>query len=339
MTAMMAYLRPLARRALATTAVLSFIFVGLSLFITLAAGTLQMDGGYPDGPGYLAFSSLSVVRFKGLFVHPNDNGSQSYQITLHWFLNAFGWEWPWTSWDRSCGIVTSINGVEPGPALTLPGDLVTAARRLRFPEEEYWCFNTDPSARGGICHSQFFDAWYEAKPPTTSFSTVVPLLGFYFAGIIVLSAGVIEVMVRWTPNLLKCQCPGFISKRGLCPCLKDGEEMTAGVRYRHRVWNLVLLAMAYGFSSLALLRKGLQVKAYVDEVDTKVGGMNAQIGHGFLWMSGATLIAVLVSIACLTMRARIEPTKSWMAEQGISGDAVSLDQPKDGQSEDVDAPL
>lgn len=334
----MSCLRPLARGTLAATAILCLIFTGLSIFCTLAAGTLQMDGDYPTGPGYLLLSSLSVVRFKGIFSHPN-NDTGSYEITLHWFLNAFGWEWPYAAWERSCGIVNNINGFLPGPALTLPGDLIAIARRLKFPEEEYWCLGSDSSHSGGVCHNHFFDAWYSTNLPSTSFGTAIPLFGYYFAGIMVLTTAITELIVRCSPRLAKCYCPSFISRRGLCPCLKDDEEATPAVRNRFRVWNLGVLAMAYAFSCLTLLLRGLQLKTYLSKVDLKVEGMNAQLGEGFLWLSGATLIAVTLALGCLHLRGLIEPAKSWMKEQGISEDEVNLDQTRDGSKEDVDGPV
>lgn len=295
-----------------------------------------MDGQYPDGPAYLALSSLSVVRFKGIFIHPNDNGSASCEITLHWFLNAFGWEWPYTTWDRSCGIVHNIDGFLPGPALTLPGDLVTVARKLKFPEEDYWCFPIGSSSFGGICHNEFFGKWFEANLASDSFGTAMPLFGYYLAGLMVLCTAITEAIVRWRPELAKCYCPEFISKRGLCPCLKDDEEMTPAIRNRTRVWNLRVLAVAYAFSCLLLLRTGVQLQAYLNEADSRVGGMHARLGSGFLSLSSVTFAAILVAMGCLIVRGKIEPTQSWMKEQGVDGDdtLMNLDQQKDDPNAD-----
>lgn len=316
----------LARGSLAVIAASCLIFTGVSIFLTLLAGTLQLDGDYPDGPGRLLLSSLSIVRFRGLVTHPNTNGSPSYQVTLHWFMNAFGWEWPQGSWEQSCGIVHNINGFLPGPALTLPGDLTTVARGLGLPVEDYQCIEGDATLGlvGGICHNEFLSAWDEAQPPLTSVGTAIPLFSFYLASITILAIAVAEVLVRRDPSWAKCSCGDFISKRGLCPCLKDDEEMTPKVRNRIRLWYISFLAVVYVIAVESLLRRAMELASYLREVDSQVGNMEVELGSGFLTLAGLTALAIVTSMACLVLRGRISSSQSWMDEQGIKSNSAEL---------------
>lgn len=337
MAALSTGMRAFVRGVLLATAILCLVFTTASVLATMAAGTLQMDGGYPTGPGYLSLSSLSVVRFQGLI--PSDGtDSPGYQLTLYWFLNAFGWEWPNTEWEHSCGIVNNINGLAPGPALTLPEDLALVARGLRLPETDYACLD-EYHHRQGICYNDFLASWAEVNPPTTSFSTVVPLFGYYFASVLLMAIAISETLVRRFPNLAKCYCPEFISKRKWCSCLKEGEEMTAAVRNRLRVYNIGMLIAAYIFSFSMMMSKAFALLAYVKDVGTQVAGMDAQLGMGFVCLSAGTLVAMLVSMVCLLVRARIGEGKSWMEEQSVKLDATKDGEREHSRGEEADAPL
>jgi hypothetical protein len=317
------------RGTLAALAIVCVAFTTISILLTLAAGTMQLDGNYPTGPGRLWLSWLSVVRFQGL-VPLNTDSSSNYQVTFHWFLSAFGWEWPEAAWEQSCGIVHNIEGFMPGRALTLPTDLALAARKMRLPEYEYACLDPEFSHLAGFCHNDFLAAWYQARPALTSFSTVLPLLGYYFAIILVLSIAVAEVVMRFSPSLARCQCPALVRKRNLCPCLKEGEEMTAAVRNRMRIWNLSLLATVYVFSSAVLLAQGVSLTSYLNNVEAQAGRlqMHAGIGAEFLQLSAGTLAAILFSIVCLQLRVSVGPdaSLSWLRVQGEGqqGTAVKL---------------
>lgn len=331
MAALLPHIQPVVRGALAALSVICIIFTTLSIFLTLAAGTMQLDGDYPIGPGRLWLSWLSVVRFQGII--PPLSESSGYQVTLHWFLNAFGWEWPEAAWEQSCGIVHNIEGFIPGPGLTLPADLALAASRMRLPEYDYECLG---SHGAGFCHNEFLAAWDEANPPPTTFNTVVPLLGYYFAIVLLLSIVVADVVARITPSLARCGCPDFISKRGLCPCLKKGEEMSPTVRNRMRIWNLELLAIVYTFSTVTLLAKGVALTSYLNKVEAQIGTMQMHAGLGaeFLQLSCGTLAAILLAILCLKQREMMGQTASWMEEQGIRDGAA---RGQDEENSDDDA--
>lgn len=318
--------RTLMRWTLLTIAVVCVAFSGLSILATLAAGTLQMDGGYPDGPANLFMSSIAVVRFGGII--PSDSDSKGYELKLLWFLNAFGWEWPQTSWEKSCGIVRSINGFLPEDQLILPEDLGRAANRLRLPQEDYGCLDRY-THRAGICHNEFLAAWDAANPKDTTFSTVIPLFIYYLAVIFLITLALQEVAARWAPGLLKCYCPKFISQRNWCACLKEGEEATPERRSRLRIMGLWILAVTYTIGALMLGWQGLTLVQYVNQVDAQIGGMNARIGSGFIGLSVGTLIAVLLAILCLKLRNLIRKPSSWMEDQ-IGNEPIVLD------AEDID---
>lgn len=92
-------------------------FAFVSVLITLAAGTLQVDGEYENGgPGGLFLSAILVVQvshgnfdfpdanytadtitqFEGVVTSAKDGNPTGtpYLVNLHWFLNGFGWEYP-----------------------------------------------------------------------------------------------------------------------------------------------------------------------------------------------------------------------------------------------------
>ncbi|VUC25141.1 unnamed protein product [Clonostachys rosea] len=310
--------RKLTRHFLATIAVLCLVFTTASLLLTLEAGTLQLDGDYPTGPARLILSSLALVRFKGIVGEASD-----YRLTLLWFLNAFGWEWPSASWDLSCGIVHNINGLLPGDALTLPDDLGLAAARMQLPQEDWRCLSN--RVKGGFCHNPFLAAWDEEKLPPTSFSTAPALWLFYFTGSLLLAIVLQEIAIRWIPGLTECYCPNIVSRNGLCPCLKKDEKMTPDVRTRMRTWSLVLLAMSYTAASTLLTLKGLALVRFLKGLDSKIGEMDAQLGTTFIKLSASTLIAILLSVLCLRVRQYLEQNKSWMEQQGV--DATTLTEP------------
>ncbi|CAH0045380.1 unnamed protein product [Clonostachys solani] len=312
--------RKITRHALAAIAVLCLVFTSASLLLTLEAGTLQLDGDYPDGPARLILSSLALVRFGGIVGDPPD-----YQVTLLWFLNAFGWKWPSASWDLSCGIVHNIDGLLPGAALTLPDDLGEAAARMRLPKSDWQCLRNHRGAEGGICHNPFLAAWDAEKLSPTSFTTAPALWLFYFTGTVLFAILLQEIGIRWLPALTRCYCPGLVSRNGLCPCLKSDEKLTPDVRTRMRTWYLVLLAISYTAASTLLTLKGLALVRFLKGLDSRIGGMDAQLGTAYIKLSAFTLIAILLSVLCLRVRQYLEQNKSWMEQQGV--DATTLTEP------------
>ncbi|CAH0002438.1 unnamed protein product [Clonostachys byssicola] len=319
--------RKLTRHALAAVAVLCLVFTSASLLLTLEAGTLQLDGDYPTGPARLILSRLALVRFKGIIASGNDEDpSASYQVTLLWFLNAFGWEWPSASWDLSCGIVHNINGLLPGAALTLPADLGQTAARMQLPMSDWQCLSSNHANGGnGICHNPFLAAWDAEDLTPISFSTAPALWLFYFTGIVLFAILLQEIGIRWLPALISCYCPSFMSRNGLCPCLKTDEKLTPEVRTRMRTWYLVLLAISYTAASTVLTLKGLALVQFLRRMDSKIGGMDPQLGTTYIKLSAFTLIAILLSVLFLRVRRYLEQKKSWMEQQGV--DSTTLTEP------------
>jgi hypothetical protein len=285
-------MRLYARKFLAAIAVFCVVFVGISTFVTLQAGTMQLDGGE------LLFSSLSVVRFRGIEPSYDEKDAHRFQIALHWFVTAFGWEWPSAPrWEQSCGIVHNIEAMVVAKPLVLPGDLALTATRLRLPEHEYQCLDG-----GGICHNEFLWAWNEADVPTTSFSTLVPLVAYYLVCFNLLALLLQEVGIRWMPGLLRCHCPKAMSKRNICACLKEGESLTPEVRCRMRTWYLGLMAIAYGFAWWQMLATGLELVALLSGLERQISGMEPELGSGFIKLSGLTLFAIILAPVCLKTR-------------------------------------
>lgn len=315
--------RKITRHALAAVAVLCLLFTSASLLLTLEAGTLQLDGDYPTGPARLILSPLALVRFKGI-IAGGDGDDDSYQVTILWFLNAFGWEWPSASWDLSCGIVHNINGLLPGAALTLPLDLGQAAARMQLPQSDWQCLSNRADGNG-ICHNPFLAAWDAENLPPVSFSTTPALWLFYFTGTVLLAILLQEIGIRWLPVMTSCYCPNIVSRNGLCPCLKSDEKLTPDVRTRMRTWYLVLLAISYTAASTLLTLKGLALVQFLKGLDSKIGGMDPQLGTTYIKMSAFTLIAILLSVLCLRVRQYLEQNKSWMEQQGV--DATTLTEP------------
>lgn len=310
------------RACLLLTMLACVVLTLVSILLTLAAGTLQLDGEYATGgPGRLLLSSLSVVRFNG-FIPTADAGADAvedaaiYRVTLHWFLNAFGFEDPAAPWEKSTAIIHNVNGFLPGSALTLPGDLVATAIRLGLPKEDFMCLD-DYHHREGRCHNAFLAAWASGASSSATFDTSGPLFAYYFAAIIPLAILLQEFIMKRLPSLTQCYCPAFISRRRWCPCLKEGEEMTGPIRDRMRLWNLVVLAAAYPLAPLMLGANGVALVGYLDTADEKVGGMNAQLGLGFLYSSLATFLLILLAILCVKLRTWIGGTQSWLDEQCI----------------------
>ncbi|KAH7024471.1 uncharacterized protein B0I36DRAFT_331478 [Microdochium trichocladiopsis] len=175
-------MRSATRTLLAAVAVLCTLFTGLSLLATLMAGTLQMDGDYPDGVGYLVFPSLAPVHFYGILPSPeesdsgtviddsnninnnNDSGEPTspsavsapatttayYQIKISFFLNSLAFSWPASPrWSPSTGIIRNIDGLWSAAYAHFPSDLALVARRMGLPEDDYACLLA-PETRAGI---------------------------------------------------------------------------------------------------------------------------------------------------------------------------------------------
>ncbi|KXJ87313.1 hypothetical protein Micbo1qcDRAFT_167665, partial [Microdochium bolleyi] len=186
-----------ARHALAAAAVLCTLFVGCSVLATLAAGTMQMDGGYPDGAGYLLFSPLAPVHFYGILPSPEappllsammkssthdddkshgDVSSETrkrstadldpYDVKISLFLNALGYEWPRSpTWGRSTGIIRNTNGgvIPDLPSAEFPTDLASIARRMGLDKDSYACLlaaDSSSSQRLQPCSNTFLHAWW-----------------------------------------------------------------------------------------------------------------------------------------------------------------------------------
>jgi hypothetical protein len=285
-------MRLCARKFLAAVAICCVAFVSISTFVTLQAGTMQLDGGK------LLFSSLSVVRFRGIEPSPYSDDTHRFQITLHWFVTSFGWEWPSAHrWEQSCGIVHNIEAMVVAKPLVLPGDLALTAERLRLSEYEWPC-----REGGAVCYNEFLRAWDEADVPTTSFSTLVPLVAYYLVGFNLLALLLQEFGIRWMPGLLRCHCPKSISRRNICACLKEGESLTAEVRCRMRTWYLGLMAIAYGFAWWQMLATGLKLVAFLSRLERQIPGMEPELGSGFIKLSGLTLFAIILTPVCLKIR-------------------------------------
>uniref|UniRef100_A0A8H7NEQ0 Uncharacterized protein n=1 Tax=Bionectria ochroleuca TaxID=29856 RepID=A0A8H7NEQ0_BIOOC len=163
------------------------------------------------------------------------------------------------------------------------------------------------------------------EPPPVSFSTAPALWLFYFTGTVLFAILLQEIGIRWLPVMTSCYCPNIVSRNGLCPCLKSDEKLTPDVRTRMRTWYLVLLAISYTAASTLLTLKGLALVQFLKGLDSKIGGMNPQLGTTYIKMSAFTLIAILLSVLCLRVRQYLEQNKSWMEQQGV--DATTLTEP------------
>lgn len=212
-----------------------------------------------------------------------------------------------------------MNGLTPGGAITLPRDLVAVAQRLKLPATDYACLPTDRQTMTGWCDNAFFAAW-AASPlqrvaPMTSarFGTELPLWAYYFAVSALLAVLVQEAMFRWWPDALRCRCPRFM--RGWCPCLKEGEEVSAAVCDRIRLWMYGIVAFAYSAAPVSLGLRGLAILRHLDHVG--VPDMHAHIGSGFLVLSAATFGAIVLAGACVGVMMCVGYNRSWMDEQII----------------------
>jgi hypothetical protein len=324
--------RRVLRASLLLTMLVCVLLALTSIFLTLAAGTLQLDGEYAtSGPGYILLSSLSVVRFNG-FIPSADaaTDAMTYRVTLYWFLNAFGFEDPAAPWEKSTAIMHNVNGFLSGSPLTLPQDLAATARRLGLPKEDYMCLD-DYYHRHGQCDNAFLAAWATAASSRTTFDTSTALFAYYLVGIIPLAILLQEIIIRKFPNLTQCYCPAFISRRRWCACLKEGEEMTAPIRDRMRLWSLVLFAVVYPIAPLILGANGLRLVGYLVAIDAKVGGMNPQLGTGFAYSSLFTFFLVVLGIICIKLRTWIGGTQSWLDGQNLDTTKLTDPVPRSAQ--------
>ncbi|KAK7229436.1 hypothetical protein V2G26_001606 [Clonostachys chloroleuca] len=198
---------------------------------------------------------------------------------------------------------------------------------MQLPQSDWQCLSSSSSnhANGGLCHNPFLAAWDAENLPPVSFSTAPALWLFYFTGVVLFAILLQEIGIRWLPALASCYCPSFMSRNGLCPCLKSDEKLTPDVRTRMRTWYLVLLAISYTAASTVLTLKGLALVQFLKRLDSKIGGMDAQLGTTYIKLSAFTLIAILLSVLCLRVRQYLEQNKSWMEQQGV--DATTLTEP------------
>ncbi|KAH8886525.1 hypothetical protein GQ53DRAFT_750545 [Thozetella sp. PMI_491] len=313
--------RSITRRCLLLTAFLCTALAMVSIFLTLAAGTLQVDGEYATGgPGGLFMSAISVVRFEGIIPSLDDSSPSNYLVNLHFFLSAFGWEYPTASWSDSSGIVNSIDGLTPGKPLTLPSDLLVVARRLRLGEDEYKC----PS-----CSNAFFASWSGERFPRT-FSTDPVVYAYYLSFVTFLVLFVNEWLFRAWPDSVRCHCPRFM--KSWCPCAKQDEDATSeAVRDRFRVWTSATAALLYGIAPLMLAVRGWSLVRYLDSVGV-VPSMNARIGKGFIGISAATAGVSILAFLCVLMRRKMGEVRPWMENQDI--DILSVEEPEEISTEE-----
>ncbi|KAH8895324.1 hypothetical protein GQ53DRAFT_744018 [Thozetella sp. PMI_491] len=95
------------------------------ILILFVAGSSISGSGHP-GNYWLPASEYALVSFSGpiAYVHGGDPSGipPSYENQNYWFLNSFGWYWPWDEEDDSAGYFY----VHPGQ----PFDLAAAVRYL-----------------------------------------------------------------------------------------------------------------------------------------------------------------------------------------------------------------
>lgn len=179
-------LRAPARHVLAAVAVSCVLFAALSLLATLAAGTLQMDGDYPDGAGYLFLEDLAPVRLYGILPSTSSSNTtttdpkqpesaqgvtlEPYQVRISIFLSAIGYSWPRSPrWSTSAGIIrNTVFLLPPDPSASFPLDLAAIAKRMHLPEEDYACLHPDAAGHqhfleGPPCANAFLETWLLAS--------------------------------------------------------------------------------------------------------------------------------------------------------------------------------
>lgn len=214
-----------------------------------------------------------------------------------------------------------MNGLTPGGALSLPHDLVAVAQRLKLPAADYGCLSADPRTAlvSGRCDNAFFAAWAASAPHRAALATSarfpadLPLWAHYLAAAALLAVFVQEAVFRWWPGALRCRCPRFMA--GWCPCLKDGEEVSAAACDRLRLWMYGVTALVYAAAPLLLGLRGLTIVRHLDRVG--VPGMDAHIGSGFLVLSVATFGVIVLAGACVGVMMCVGYNRSWMDEQQI----------------------
>ncbi|KPM36487.1 hypothetical protein AK830_g10093 [Neonectria ditissima] len=295
----------------------------LAVLVAISGTTLTNTNGH-----HLLLKDQALVSFKGLV--PN-NDSSEFLVHLHWFVNAFAWEYP----DAPDGIPTA--GVA-SRGLRFSADIVEDLHRIaadaQLPPDSYDC----PRLGGFVptCKNVFFEAWR-----SYAVAGGLPIVGWLSLVMLVSAVALFaltvatELMIWKRPYWMRCRC---VFLKRCCPCPKgtkaEIEKLDDHVwdSVRLSYWGLTaayfLLPAAQGaFNSMLLLR----YMAYIEERLPEGISMEAErnmTGEMTLW---AAFLSSAVSALCMLAKWRLSrrPT-GWMDEQNLGQlERSSVDEPEE----------
>ncbi|KAH0425263.1 hypothetical protein CcaCcLH18_11097 [Colletotrichum camelliae] len=287
-------LRQRSRTALLIVALTLALYAGVVQILTIIAGTWVTRGC--DGVQRLGLSSLSILKFNGIV--PSRSTPSSYDLTMHFFLTSFGYEYPNAS-------TAAFATAEPN----LPYDFIQIGERLGVEPSSWACLRSADQ-----CSSPFFDTFRrDSFEMTRTLEYSAHILAISYIALLFFT----ELLIAARPSWLACQCY-FAALKRVCPCPRGSRAQIEALpprfwdRYRAWVWSTLpafVVLPAFG-----LVMKGLLLKSYVSRPGA--GEVNARFGEGFVAVEGTAIGAACLAVVCVFVRASLGERVNWMEQQG-----------------------
>ncbi|KAH6676934.1 hypothetical protein F5X68DRAFT_224148 [Plectosphaerella plurivora] len=303
----------------------ALVIVAIEIVIMLAGSRLVNTDLEKPGPIRLLFSNLAIASFDGIIPDPNSDGA--FLVTMHLFVNSFGWEFPSASTKaQTAGIVIPTRD----NALYLPRDFIPIGKAVGLDESAWGCF---PPNWTGSCESPFFAAFrrqwpYNEAPGFLDYFMTV----YFFTCTTLLFLSEILIFVR--PHWLKCRCY-FRALKRVCPCPKgerhEIERLPSTFWDRWRLWTWPLLPVTvFPIAADTFFRGHLLVRWLTWAPDGDMRGMNPRMGKGFAILDGTAFALSWVAVFCMLARLLLHRKANWMEQQGAvpaleAGGSVGLD--------------